>query len=251
MGYNPYVNEPDWSSLSHAYGSADDIPDLLRQLNSDPQANVWNQIWSRVCHQGTTYSVSPYVLPYLLEAAQGWVPSGRVMPLALASSIAASRAFPNASFTETVAGLKKMALQTVEASGISMTDRVYMMSAVLTFSGDRVWGPAIERINDEEFSGICPLCDAELYFEIQENDGFIRNDWEVGQETRQGEIEPREESELPSPGAWLHEVAVRAGDADLALRIRFVFGTANCTSCDGVIEVAAAIERFENSSKSD
>src|SRR5262249_27675976 len=49
-----------------------------------------DELWSRVCHQGTAYSASFAVLPYLLEAASKWQPSQRLMPLALAAAIVAS-----------------------------------------------------------------------------------------------------------------------------------------------------------------
>ncbi len=43
----------DWSRLAHAYGSAEDIPDLLDQLVPDPGADVWGELWSCTCHQLT------------------------------------------------------------------------------------------------------------------------------------------------------------------------------------------------------
>ena len=70
------LDSPEWSNLTHAYGSATDIPDLLRQLeglpSSDRDAEPWFSIWSSLAHQGDVYSASfaavPHVVSYLAVA---------------------------------------------------------------------------------------------------------------------------------------------------------------------------------------
>jgi hypothetical protein len=67
------LDSPQWSSLSHAYGKATDIPDLLRQLEALPTSandnEPWLSIWSALAHQGDVYSASfaavPHVVGYL------------------------------------------------------------------------------------------------------------------------------------------------------------------------------------------
>ena len=78
---------PNWQGLHHACGSAEDLPEILAELDPDPTAAVWDELWERVCHQYTTYSASIHVLPYLLRAASDWAPCSRAMPLALAGFI--------------------------------------------------------------------------------------------------------------------------------------------------------------------
>ncbi|WP_254507440.1 hypothetical protein [Anatilimnocola floriformis] len=62
--------EVDWQSLSHAYGDASDVPDMIRALAS-PQATIRNQAWENlfnsVRHQGTIYDATPEVVPFLIE----------------------------------------------------------------------------------------------------------------------------------------------------------------------------------------
>ena len=70
------LDSPRWSELSHAYGRAADIPNLLRQLESLPSAEndkePWFSIWSALAHQGDVYSASfaavPHVVTYLARA---------------------------------------------------------------------------------------------------------------------------------------------------------------------------------------
>ncbi|MGW0580782.1 hypothetical protein ACWD25_33670 [Streptomyces sp. NPDC002920] len=57
-----------WSSFSHAYGCADDLPDLLRAL-ADPDAGAageaLSELYGSVLHQGTVYAASAEVVPFL------------------------------------------------------------------------------------------------------------------------------------------------------------------------------------------
>lgn len=62
---------PDWSALTHAYGPATDVPDLLAGLRSaDPSAAV-ERFHSALLHQGSVYDATVAVLPYLFELTTG------------------------------------------------------------------------------------------------------------------------------------------------------------------------------------
>jgi hypothetical protein len=61
-----------WKELQHAYGSASDIPNLLRQLDSFPSSSSskepWFSIWSALAHQGDVYSASFAAVPHVVQA---------------------------------------------------------------------------------------------------------------------------------------------------------------------------------------
>src|SRR5690242_2032377 len=80
----------DWAMLTHAYGSAQDIPGLLEQAVPEMRSEVWSELWSRLCHQGTVYPASYAALPALTLLARQWSPADRAMPLILAGAILAS-----------------------------------------------------------------------------------------------------------------------------------------------------------------
>ncbi len=65
------LDSPKWSQLSHAYGSASDIPDLLRQLETMPSSEgekePWFSIWSSLAHQGDVYSASFAAVPHVVR----------------------------------------------------------------------------------------------------------------------------------------------------------------------------------------
>jgi hypothetical protein len=66
------LDSPDWSELSHAYGNASDIPELLRQLQHLPSSvndqEPWFSIWSSLAHQGDVYSASFAAVPYVVAS---------------------------------------------------------------------------------------------------------------------------------------------------------------------------------------
>ena len=61
----------DWASMNHAYGSAEDVPELLRHLvSSDPEERemALGGMYGAVHHQGDIYDCTIAAIPFLLEA---------------------------------------------------------------------------------------------------------------------------------------------------------------------------------------
>jgi len=61
-----------WATLDDAYGKADRIPALLRELDSLPPSDSWRSepyysLWSALYHQGSVFSGSCAALPYLMH----------------------------------------------------------------------------------------------------------------------------------------------------------------------------------------
>lgn len=80
-----------WSSLRHAYGSAADVPQVLRDCSSsDPGlANeAVDSLFGSIWHQGTVYEATPHAVPFLVRLAQRPETHQRFMLLALLESIA-------------------------------------------------------------------------------------------------------------------------------------------------------------------
>ncbi|WP_267244867.1 PBS lyase [Streptomyces sp. PR69] len=66
------IDEVDWASLKHAYGPADDVPELLRGLASaDPaeREKALDGMYGAVHHQGDVYDSTLACIPFLLELA--------------------------------------------------------------------------------------------------------------------------------------------------------------------------------------
>lgn len=71
---DPFTGLDDiaWGSLHHAYGSAEDVPDLLRALLSEDEEvreEVRWALFSNIFHQGTRYEATSYAVPFLARLA--------------------------------------------------------------------------------------------------------------------------------------------------------------------------------------
>lgn len=81
----------DWSQLGHAYGPADDVPDLLRSLASsdeDERSNAIHDLYGNIWHQGTVYRATAYAVPFLLELLESPEVSGKDEILVLLAHLA-------------------------------------------------------------------------------------------------------------------------------------------------------------------
>jgi len=86
------LNEVAWENLEHAYGSAKDVPELLRKLASpdlEEFKRALHALYGNIYHQGDRYSASPHAIPFLFELA--WSPGqkGRSNVLQLITSLLA------------------------------------------------------------------------------------------------------------------------------------------------------------------
>jgi hypothetical protein len=64
------INDISWSELTHAYGSAADVPAMLRAALSENKAHrevAYDIILSSIYHQGTVFQATPYAIPFLIK----------------------------------------------------------------------------------------------------------------------------------------------------------------------------------------
>lgn len=66
------LDDVEWPELTHAYGDAGDVPDLLRRAASDGDAaeEALSEIVGCLFHQGTVYSATVAAVPFLTELAR-------------------------------------------------------------------------------------------------------------------------------------------------------------------------------------
>lgn len=88
------LRSPRWKELSHAYGSAQDIPTLLSQLKTaapkkDYRSEPWFSLWSALCHQGDVYTASYAAVPHIVALASKRPISERADFLLIAAKIEA------------------------------------------------------------------------------------------------------------------------------------------------------------------
>ena len=78
------LDEIPWHTLHHAYGTAEDVPQLLRQLQTaEPDADnedspLWH-LYGNIWHQGTVYEATSHAVPFLIQLVE--VPRAGRKPL--------------------------------------------------------------------------------------------------------------------------------------------------------------------------
>ena len=87
------VDDIPWAGLEHAYGSADDVPGLLRALLSgdaddadgedgeDGEDGALDGLFGSLCHQGSVYPASVYAVPFLARIAAAGIGAAGVLVL--------------------------------------------------------------------------------------------------------------------------------------------------------------------------
>jgi hypothetical protein len=162
------LNSSQWKILTHAYGSAADIPALLEQLKTaspqkDGTVEPWYSLWSALCHQYDVYPASYAALPHIVAIA-GFRPTReRLDHLLLAASIEAFRHFDDAppmpgdlweAYQE---GLKQAAELTLECLGLDWQEAEtrHLLGALAVMRGQPRLGLAIMELDQETE---CPNC---------------------------------------------------------------------------------------------
>ena len=100
----------EWSKLSHAYGMAEDVPDLLRQLLStevEEREAAMNAFHGNIWHQGTVYEASAYAVPFLIELLEAPAIAGKDRILILLELLGNGSSY--CAVHEQISSLKKQA----------------------------------------------------------------------------------------------------------------------------------------------
>ncbi|MGQ5639463.1 MULTISPECIES: hypothetical protein [unclassified Streptomyces] len=241
----------DWSQLHHAYGTAEDVPGLLDAVSPAANDSGWTELWSRLCHQGTVYSASHAALPTLREMARRWSPTDRKMPILLAGAIAAGTDQPYGEQDPHVVYASEMCdlVQLTEealgdpALGDDPGTYVYLLAALISFEGVKIWGEQLDGLNDGEYEVPCPSCSAENFIAFGEYGCFSTTDGMYMNETavKKVPLRPADASTLEGLAQRLHRRALADGQTAVAHKLTYVFGEAQCTECGEVFSVAEAI----------
>ncbi|MCE7001250.1 hypothetical protein LWC34_00105 [Kibdelosporangium philippinense] len=228
----------NWGQLSHAYGTAEDIPGQLDVLRTDPTPERWNDLWSALCHQGSVYSASFAALPRLAQIAEQGDAEQRTQALVLAGAIVGSDDRPSdlgdvrAIHAADIAALLVLTRQHLP----SVTDRteyIYLVQSLLAFEDHPVGNDPLDGLVDEVYELDCPHC-AELIVVALGND--------VEPDVQSPELVPADPSDLSSVPRQIHDDALKHGHPQVAIALTYLFGQAVCTDCGESFGIADQAE---------
>jgi hypothetical protein len=239
----------NWSELTHAYGSAEDIPGLFARLGGAEDDQVWQELWSALCHQGSVYDASWAAMPVLADIALGRAPGEPIQAVAMAGLITTDRDDAcHERYAREIGELLDLARGLRADPEQDSSTFVYLQMAVLAFEGAGVWAEALEGVNSEEYDLECPECEDGLFVAFGSY-GFFTSSGDYvtgpGKEDEEGraELEPATPDRLDGIGARLYREAVEAGQTEVAKALTYVFGKARCPSCEAVFTVSEEVEK--------
>ncbi|MEV6239040.1 hypothetical protein [Lentzea sp. NPDC051838] len=214
----------DWSVLTHAYGTAEDIPGLLDRVAKANDEEAWSELWSALCHQGTSYPASYAALPHLARIDD-------VQAVVLAGGIVADGG--DEVRVEHAASIAQLLARANDLLPAADEDTyAYLLGCVLAFEGfwDTIdtlaWGVA-----DQEFEIECPECGTAIQILLAEE--VSRAD-----DCDDRPLRPAGAVTLDGVGGRLHSISVSHGKENVAEVVRRLFGHATCPACEADLTVS-------------
>ena len=233
-----------WAELSHADGSARDVPELLSRLAAGDETTI-QDLSAALCHQGSVFDSSFAVVPHLVRiAARVDDPELKANTLVLVGLIAScsnerseGSLAPDidAAYHAALPEALQLSIATLQLS-FEPYDAVYLLQTAAWLHGLSTLGRVLAGFLDEEFTIQCPKCDREL---------FVWPEEEAGGFSTAGE-DPIESPDTlrtpivagPTPGAaneahylWLLEVGGESALSVIGNQLPYLFGSGTCPLC--------------------
>lgn len=147
--FSAEVDARPWAALTHAYGSAADVPDCLRALageDDEKAAEALSELYGSILHQGSVYEATAHAVPFLARTAAAGVRAADV--LAFLGGIAESGADDGdgdeAAARRAVTAELPLLLASVEAED-SDVRQAAAWAAAMTGAADEAYGTLRDR----------------------------------------------------------------------------------------------------------
>ena len=237
------LSSPRWGLLQDAYGTAEQIPQLLAELES-ANAESFNELFGRICHQMSVYSSSIAAFPHLIAVASRLAPDAEFHAdvLCLAGAICESddfeRELHQSEFSGALMASLPSAVSLAEAALIDATDQnqaINLLKSIAAFGRMQELARVLEGFSNEEFTLECPSCVAQLYVWPSPEGFFIAAEDPVtyGQAERTNvapgvSTQSKRQNEL----RWLDKQSSGVeGLAEVRTKLPYLFGEALCPKC--------------------
>jgi len=233
----------DWAGLKDVYGAANQVPVLLSSAAASDDDPAWDELWGRLCHQGTVASASYAALPLLTEMSRGHQPARYIPAMHLAAGIVASEEGPEATdvvrarYAAELAELRDVAERSLPLAEDDV-DFVYGLQALMAFENGGPWQHSLHVLADGEASLGCPSCSEDLLLNLDAPPFEVRIF--AGGDLVPGVARPIE-PEPSTPEDRLLVLARAHGKGTVEARLRLLFGTAMCPRCQTTFDIPTAL----------
>lgn len=235
----------DWALLDDIYGPAREIPALLGRAKAEQTDDgaLWQELWSRLCHQGTVTSASYAAIPELAEMAARRPPAGYCAPLHLAAAIIASHDGPETSTvvrersSRDLARLRDLAERNLPYAN-GETEFIHGLQTLLAFEDGGVWQRHLEAVVEGEITLECPRCHDLLVMGLDGGPFTMASvDDSSVMSTPVAPVDPK----VDSPGRRIVDLSRRCGFDGVASIVRYLLGHVVCPSCGDTFELPDAL----------
>ncbi|AKJ05861.1 hypothetical protein ATI61_110390 [Archangium gephyra] len=259
------LDSPEWTRLQHAYGPAGDIPELLERFQEQPDEEDWDELWSCLCHQYTTYSATYAALLHIADIARTRPSSEWGQFLSFAGTVIACTKegdVPDAyraDVARAVESFRALAGEAVLNHPHEQPEFVMLLESLAALHGSRTLGLQLSRLNDEEFQGVCPHCEAELFITVEAAAMTVTvEDPVFHPQAKRTAVVPASADAPPWTPSLLHHVNVASlralaghvGHPRVAEWLRYLEGRGSCPACGGSFELLSVIDAGEDQEES-
>ncbi|MFI6146768.1 hypothetical protein [Streptomyces sp. NPDC051109] len=227
----------NWAQMYDCRWEVDRVPELLALVEREDDAEAWIELGYRLILEHDLLSPAGLAaLPRLVRLAVGCTQArhlaGAIMARAASHHDGDELLADSAEVIAEFGALLDRHLQSRPA------DYLVAFRALLAVQEQYHWANALGDFDDDFYELPCPHCAVEVTIAIG---GYGRysaiRDWNLGDIDRR-DLRPSPAEELSGVRRWMHEIAVRDGEAVLAQGISHLFGKAECPSCASVFTIA-------------
>lgn len=227
----------DWTQLRDVYGSTSEVPALLEAAASstDWDSPTWQELWSRLYHQGSVAPASYAALPGLARLAVAR-PDVAVDPalLLFASIIASADGPPDVADARTRYAAQIAALIPVAEHKLDLvrdrTGTIYALQALAAVEDLSVWQRHLEILADGEANLTCPACREPFELALPAADTASTTDLS-GTRRARSLPSPAEPAALAAAEARLVDLCQVHGHSATADQLLDLFGEVSCPRC--------------------
>jgi hypothetical protein len=221
------------------------VPMLLAEVDAQgtDEGEAWQDLWGRLCHQGTVYEASYAAIPELAAMAARRAPTGYSAPLHLAAAIIGSTDAPEesavvrVSLAPDLANLRDLAERHL-AYAKGDVESVYALQALMAFEDAGVWQRNLEVLADGELTFDCPRCGDHLVIDLAGPD-FAAASFDDAS-VAVTPVVPGDPS-ITSHGARMLALAVQHRFKTVVDRLPYLFGHVVCPVCRAEFDIPEAL----------
>lgn len=263
------LDDKRWALLGHAYGKADDVPEMIRELEQLPKIDLEeNQfLYGYLCHQYTTYSATYAAIPYLVEIAfqENQTLENKITIVEFCGDVHALRNWDKRfhiysddenlvkelsleieeGYSKAIQKIKPLAEQFLANRILGEEHRFYMFYMFLAFEGFEDLSRIFILSNFTEFYFHCPNCKYEHF--IYQDDSKMKPDTEdYDFELNLIKINLENLNAAPSKeliANWTLFYAQKYDVKPVKYQIPYLFGTMICPHCNKEFRIIDALSQ--------